>query len=78
MRKKCFDKDFEFVLNKNQKNHLINKSNDLSVSGAEYMRLLIEQDILSEELSSLKDKKTDIEQKLISIQERLNRYRYKN
>ena len=78
LRKKCFDKDFEFVLNKNQKNHLINKSNDLSVSGAEYMRLLIEQDILSEELSSLKDKKTDIEQKLISIQERLNRYRYKN
>ena len=78
LRKKCFDKDFEFVLNKNQKNHLMNKSNDLSVSGAEYMRLLIEQDILSEELSSLKDKKTDIEQKLISIQERLNRYRYKN
>ena len=31
MRKKQFDKDFEFVLNKKQKNHLINKSNALTV-----------------------------------------------
>ena len=56
MKKKYFNKDFEFVLNDNQKNHLINKSNDLSVSGAEYIRLLIVQDMLLEELSTNKIK----------------------
>ena len=49
MRKKQFDKDFEFVLNKKQKNHLIDKSNALTVSGAEVelsSKLLAVQDKL--------------------------------
>lgn len=73
MRKKYFDKDFEFVLNTKQKSHLINKSNDLSVSGAEYVRLLIEQDIIMEELKSTKNKAVELNEKLLDVQERLKR-----
>lgn len=73
MRKKNFDKDFEFVLNTKQKSHLINKSNDLSVSGAEYVRLLIEQDIIMEELKSTKNKAVELNEKLLDVQERLKR-----
>lgn len=73
MRKKYFDKDFEFVLNTKQKSHLINKSNDLSVSGAEYVRLLIEQDIITEELKSTKNKAVELNEKLLDVQERLKR-----
>lgn len=73
MRKKYFDKDFEFVLNTKQKSHLINKSNDLSVSGAEYVRLLIEQDIIIEELKSTKNKAVELNEKLLDVQERLKR-----
>ena len=60
MKKKVFDRDFEFVLNSKQKNHLINKSNDLNSSGAEYIRLLIDQDMLSEELIRLNNYKNYI------------------
>ncbi len=73
MRKKHFDKDFEFVLNTKQKSHLINKSNDLSVSGAEYVRLLIEQDIITEELKSTKNKAVELNEKLLIVQEKLHR-----
>lgn len=73
MRKKHYDKDFEFVLNTKQKSHLINKSNDLSVSGAEYVRLLIEQDIITEELKSTKNKTVELNEQLFIVQERLKR-----
>ena len=73
MRKKQFDKDFEFVLNKKQKNHLINKSNALIVSGAEYIRLLIEQDILLEELKTTKEKSVELSNKLLAVQDKLKR-----
>lgn len=73
MRKKQFDKDFEFVLNKKQKNHLINKSNTLTVSGAEYIRLLIEQDILLEELKTTKEKSVELSNKLLAVQDKLKR-----
>lgn len=77
MRKKYYDKDFEFVLNDKQKKHLINKSNDLLVSGAEYIRLLIEQDILLEDLSSVEKQNQELTEKLSCIQCKLNRYRNK-
>lgn len=77
LKKKNYEKDFEFLLNDTQKKHLINKSNDLSVSGGEYMRLLIDQDMLLEELSSIKDKNNELIEKLAVIQYRLNRYRNK-
>ena len=72
MRKKQFDKDFEFVLNKKQKNHLIDKSNALTVSGAE-IRLLIEQDILLEELKTTKEKSVELSSKLLAVQDKLKR-----
>lgn len=75
MYKKKYDKDFEFLLSRKQKNHLINKSNDLSISGAEYIRLLIEQDIILEELTMIKRKDTFLNQRLSIIQHNLNRYR---
>ena len=73
MRKKQFDKDFEFVLNKKQKNNLIDKSNALTVSGAEYIRLLIEQDILLEELKTTKEKSVELSSKLLAVQDKLKR-----
>lgn len=73
LRKKQFDKDFEFVLNKKQKNHLIDKSNALTVSGAEYIRLLIEQDILLEELKTTKEKSIELSNKLLAVQDKLKR-----
>ena len=73
MRKKQFDKDFEFVLNKKQKNHLIDKSNALTASGAEYIRLLIEQDILLEELKTTKEKSVELSSKLLAVQDKLKR-----
>ena len=73
MRKKQFDKDFEFVLNKKQKNDLIDKSNALTVSGAEYIRLLIEQDILLEELKTTKEKSVELSNKLVAVQGNLKR-----
>ena len=41
MLKKQYERDFEFVLTDKQKQHLINKSNEINSSGAEYIRLLI-------------------------------------
>lgn len=73
MLKKLYDKDFEFVLNNKQKNHLINKSNSLFLSGAEYIRLLIEQDILLDELKSTKDKAIELNTRLLAVQDKLKR-----
>lgn len=78
MRKKQFEKDFEFVLSKNQKNYLINKSNNLYISGAEYMRLLIEQDMLLDELSNLKANNDKITERLTMVKYKLNNYRNKS
>ena len=73
MKKKLYDKDFKFVLNNKQKNHLINKSNALTLSGAEYIRLLIEQDILLEELKTTKEKSVELSNKLLAVQDKLKR-----
>ena len=78
MKKKQYDKDFEFVLNASQKNHLINKSNDLNSSGAEYMRLLIDQDMLNEELVRLNKKITQTISRLREVKYKLNRYHNKD
>lgn len=73
MKKKLYDKDFEFVLNNKQKNHLINKSNALMLSGAEYIRLLIEQDILLEELKVTKQQEIELNTRLLVVQDKLKR-----
>lgn len=78
MKKKQYDKDFEFVLNTSQKNHLINKSNDLNSSGAEYMRLFIDQDMLTEELVRLNKKITQTISRLREVKHKLNRYHNKD
>lgn len=78
MKKKVFDRDFEFVLNSKQKNHLINKSNDLNSSGAEYIRLLIDQDMLSEELIRLNKQTIKIISQLKDVKNKLNRFQNKD
>ena len=78
MKKKVFDRDFEFVLNSKQKNHLINKSNDLNSSGAEYIRLLIDQDMLSEELIKLNKQTIKTISQLKDVKNKLNRFQNKD
>jgi len=78
MKKKVFDRDFEFVLNSKQKNHLINKSNDLNSSGAEYIRLLIDQDMLSEELIRLNKQTIKTISQLKDVKNKLNRFQNKD
>lgn len=78
MKKKVFDRDFEFVLNSKQKNHLINKSNDLNSSGAEYIRLLIDQDMLSEELIRLNKQTIKTISQLKEVKNKLNRFQNKD
>ncbi|MBO5095478.1 MAG: hypothetical protein J6B98_01205 [Bacilli bacterium] len=78
MKKKVFDRDFEFVLNSKQKNHLINKSNDLNSSGAEYIRLLIDQDMLSEELIRLNKQTMKTISQLKDVKNKLNRFQNKD
>lgn len=78
MLKKQYEKDFEFVLTDKQKQHLINKSNEINSSGAEYIRLLIEQDILSEELIKLQNKSLDTLDKLKAVKDKLNRFHNKS
>lgn len=78
MKKKVFDRDFEFVLNSKQKNHLINKSNDLNSSGAEFIRLLIDQDMLSEELIRLNKQTIKIISQLKDVKNKLNRFQNKD
>jgi len=78
MKKKVFDRDFEFVLNSKQKNHLINKSNDLNSSGAEYIRLLIDQDMLSEELIRLNKQTIKTISQLKNVKNKLNRFQNKD
>jgi len=78
MKKKVFDRDFEFVLNSKQKNHLISKSNDLNSSGAEYIRLLIDQDMLSEELIRLNKQTIKTISQLKDVKNKLNRFQNKD
>ena len=78
MKKKVFDRDFEFVLNSKQKNHLINKSNDLNSSGAEFIRLLIDQDMLSEELIRLNKQTIKNISQLKDVKNKLNRFQNKD
>lgn len=78
MKKKVFDRDFEFVLNSKQKNHLINKSNDLNSSGAEFIRLLIDQDMLSEELIRLNKQTIKTISQLKDVKNKLNRFQNKD
>ena len=78
MKKKVFDRDFEFVLNSKQKNHLINKSNDLNSSGAEFIRLLIDQDMLSEELIRLNKQTMKTISQLKDVKNKLNRFQNKD
>lgn len=73
MQKKQFDKEFEFALSTKQKNHVISKSNDLNYSGAEYIRLLIQQDILIEELIHLKKQTIKTINDLSVVNFKLNR-----
>ena len=78
MKKKVFDRDFEFVLNSKQKNHLINKSNDLKSSCAEYIILLIDQDMLSEELIRLNKQTMKTISQLKDVKNKLNRFQNKD
>lgn len=73
MKKKQFQEDFEFLLNSTQKKHLIDKSNDINSSGAEYIRLLIDRDILLEKLVSLNMQTNYVLSKLNNIESKLNR-----
>lgn len=73
MKKKQFQEDFEFLLNSTQKKHLIDKSNDINSSGAEYIRLLIDRDILLEKLVSLNMQTNYILSKLNNVESKLNR-----
>lgn len=73
MRKKQFQEDFEFLLNSTQKKHLIDKSNDINSSGAEYIRLLIDRDILLEKLVSLNMQTNYVLSKLNNVESKLNR-----
>ena len=43
------------------------------MSGAEYIRLLIEQDILLEELKTTKEKSVELSNKLLAVQDKLKR-----
>ena len=73
MKKKQFQEDFEFLLNSAQKKHLIDKSNDINSSGAEYIRLLIDRDILLEKLVSLNMQTNYVLSKLNNVESKLNR-----
>lgn len=73
MKKKQFQEDFEFLLNSTQKKHLIDKSNDINSSGAEYIRLLIDRDILLEKLVSLNMQTNYVLSKLNNVESKLNR-----
>ena len=73
MKKKQFQEDFEFLLNSTQKKHLIDKSNDINSSGAEYVRLLIDRDILLEKLVSLNMQTNYVLSKLNNVESKLNR-----
>lgn len=73
MKKKQFQEDFEFLLNSIQKKHLIDKSNDINSSGAEYIRLLIDRDILLEKLVSLNMQTNYVLSKLNNVESKLNR-----
>lgn len=73
MKKKQFQEDFEFLLNSTQKKHLIDKSNDINSSGAEYIRLLIDRDILLEKLVSLNMQINYVLSKLNNVESKLNR-----
>ena len=73
MKKKQFQEDFEFLLNSTQKKHLIDKSNDINSSGAEYIRLLIDRDILLEKLVSLNMQTNYVLIKLNNVESKLNR-----
>lgn len=73
MKKKQFQEDFEFLLNSTQKKHLIDKSNDINSSGAEYIRLLIDKDILLEKLVSLNMQTNYVLSKLNNVESKLNR-----
>lgn len=72
MKKKQFQEDFEFLLNSTQKKHLIDKSNDINSSGAEYIRLLIDRDILLEKLVSLNMQTNYVLSKLNNVESKLN------
>ena len=78
MKKKQFQEDFEFLLNSTQKKHLIDKSNDINSSGAEYIRLLIDRDILLEKLVSLNMQTNYVLSKLNNVESKLNRTKGKN
>ena len=73
MKKKQFQEDFEFLLNSTQKKHLIDKSTDINSSGAEYIRLLIDRDILLEKLVSLNMQTNYVLSKLNNVESKLNR-----
>ena len=73
MKKKQFQEDFEFLLNSTQKKHLIDKSNDINSSGAEYIRLLIDRDILLDKLVSLNMQTNYVLSKLNNVESKLNR-----
>lgn len=73
MKKKQFQEEFEFLLNSTQKKHLIDKSNDINSSGAEYIRLLIDRDILLEKLVSLNMQTNYVLSKLNNVESKLNR-----
>ena len=73
MKKKQFQEDFELWLNSTQKKHLIDKSNDINSSGAEYIRLLIDRDILLEKLVSLNMQTNYVLSKLNNVESKLNR-----